>query len=105
VGTKSIVNLDTGEGLGFMCKETGAGAYTRPLFSSTSAVLVTPPRVPLSNRLRETMRPTYPTKCADVEPKSGPVSAPGRGWCCATPWRTWTTSTEGAYTRSHFRST
>ena len=23
VGTKSIVNLDTGEGLGFMCKETG----------------------------------------------------------------------------------
>ena len=26
-----------------------AGAYTRPLFSSTSAVLVTPPRVPLSN--------------------------------------------------------
>ena len=28
-----------------------AGAYTRPRFSSTSAVLVTPPRVPLSNRL------------------------------------------------------
>ena len=28
-----------------------AGAYPRPLFSSTSAVLVTPSRVPLSNRL------------------------------------------------------
>jgi len=28
-----------------------AGAYTRPLFSSISAVLVPPPRVPLSNRL------------------------------------------------------
>ena len=28
-----------------------AGAYTRPLFSSTYAVLVTPPRFPLSNRL------------------------------------------------------
>ena len=28
-----------------------AGAYTRPLFSSTCAVLVTPPRVPLSHRL------------------------------------------------------
>ena len=27
-----------------------AGAYIRPLFSSTSAVSVTPPRVPLSNR-------------------------------------------------------
>ena len=30
-----------------------AGAYTRPPFSSTSAVLVTPPRVPLSDRLGE----------------------------------------------------
>jgi hypothetical protein len=28
-----------------------AGAYTRPLLSSTLAVLVTPPRDPLSNRL------------------------------------------------------
>ena len=28
-----------------------AGGYTRPLFTSTEAVLVTPPRVPLSNRL------------------------------------------------------
>jgi hypothetical protein len=28
-----------------------AGAYTRPLFSSTEADLVTPPRVPLSNTL------------------------------------------------------
>ena len=27
------------------------GAYTRPLFCSTLAVLVTPPRVPLSTRL------------------------------------------------------
>ena len=27
------------------------GASTRPLFSSTQAVLVTPPRLPLSNRL------------------------------------------------------
>jgi len=31
-----------------------AGAYTRPLLSSTSAVLVTPPRVLQSNRLVET---------------------------------------------------
>ena len=28
-----------------------AGAYTRPFFSSTYAVLVTPPRIPLSNGL------------------------------------------------------
>jgi dynein heavy chain len=31
--------------------DTKAGAYTRPLLSSTLAVLVTPPHVPLSNRL------------------------------------------------------
>jgi hypothetical protein len=34
-----------------------AGAYTRPLSSSTSAVLVTPPRVPVSNRLGENHAP------------------------------------------------
>ena len=34
-----------------------AGAYTRPFLSSTSAVLVTPPRLPLSNRLGETHAP------------------------------------------------
>jgi len=34
-----------------------AGTYTRPLFSSTSAVLVTPPHVPLSNRLGENHAP------------------------------------------------
>jgi hypothetical protein len=27
-----------------------AGAYTRPIFSPTLAILFTPPRVPLSNR-------------------------------------------------------
>jgi hypothetical protein len=32
-------------------QELLAGAYIRPLLSSTKAVLVTPPRVPLSNRL------------------------------------------------------
>ena len=47
-----------------------AGAYTRPLFSSTSAVLVTPPLVPLSNRLGENYAPT---KRAYVEPNSGRV--------------------------------
>jgi len=31
--------------------EAEARAYTRPLLSSTEAVLVTPPRVPLSNGL------------------------------------------------------
>jgi len=39
-----------------------AGAYTHPLFSSTSAVLVTPPRVPLSNRLGETQAPNISHK-------------------------------------------
>jgi hypothetical protein len=34
-----------------------AGAYTRPLSSSTQAVLVTPPRVPLSNKLGENDAP------------------------------------------------
>jgi len=48
-----------------------AGAYTRPLFNSTSAVLVTPLHVPLSNGLGKIMHPTYPTKCAYVEPNSG----------------------------------
>ena len=32
-------------------EQRDAGAYTHPLFSSIFAVLVTPPRVPLSNRL------------------------------------------------------
>ena len=31
-----------------------AGAYTRSFLSSTEALLLTPPRVPLSNRLGET---------------------------------------------------
>ena len=39
-----------------------AEAYTRPLFSSTSAVLVTPPRVPLSNRLGENHVPNVSHK-------------------------------------------
>jgi hypothetical protein len=38
------------------------GAYTRPLFSSTYAILVTPPRVPLSNRLEETRAPNVSHK-------------------------------------------
>jgi hypothetical protein len=50
-----------------------AGAYTRPLFSSISAVLVTPHHVHLSNRLGEIMHPTHPTKCAYVEPNNGRV--------------------------------
>ena len=50
---------------------TGAGAYTHPRLSSTSAVLVTPLLVPLSNRLGENH--AYPTKCASVEPKGGRV--------------------------------
>jgi len=39
-----------------------AGAYTRSLLSSTSAVMVTPPRVPLSNRLGETHAPNVSHK-------------------------------------------
>jgi hypothetical protein len=50
-------------------KQLKAGAYTRPVFSSTSAVLVTPSRVPLSNRLGKIMHPTHPTKCDYVELK------------------------------------
>jgi hypothetical protein len=41
----------------FTGAESEAGAYTRPLFSPTSAVLVTPPRVPLSNSLGENHAP------------------------------------------------
>jgi uncharacterized protein involved in exopolysaccharide biosynthesis len=36
--------------LGMALCAVAAGAYTRPHFSSTSAILVTPPRAPLSNR-------------------------------------------------------
>ena len=50
-----------------------AGAYTRPLFSSTYAVLVTPPRVPMSKILGENHAPNVFHKCAYVEPKSGRV--------------------------------
>jgi len=39
-----------------------SGAHTRPLLSSTPAVLVTPPRVPLSNRLRENHAPNVSHK-------------------------------------------
>ena len=39
-----------------------AGAYTRPQFSSTYAVLVTPPRVPLSDRLGGKHAPTVSHK-------------------------------------------
>jgi len=39
-----------------------AGNCTRPLFSSTSAVLVTPPRVPLSNRPGENHAPNVSNK-------------------------------------------
>jgi len=39
-----------------------AGAYTRSLLSSTQAVLVTPPRVPLSNRLGENHAPNVSNK-------------------------------------------
>jgi hypothetical protein len=39
-----------------------AGAYSLPLLSSTLAVLVTPPRVPLSNRLAESHAPNVSHK-------------------------------------------
>ena len=39
-----------------------AGAYTRPLLSSPYAVLVTLPRVPLSNRLGENHAPNVSNK-------------------------------------------
>ena len=42
--------------------DTEAGAYTRQLFSSTWAVSVTPPRVPLSNRLGENHAPNVSHK-------------------------------------------
>ena len=54
----------------------GPGAYTRPLLSSTSAVLVTPPRVLCLIDWGKPMHPTYPTKYAYVELKRGRVSAP-----------------------------
>ena len=37
--------------------ELKAVAYSRPLFSSTWAIFVTPPRVPLSNRLEDNHAP------------------------------------------------
>jgi hypothetical protein len=43
--------------------ELWAGAYTRSLLSSTKAVLVTPLRVPLFNRLGENHAPNVPNKC------------------------------------------
>ena len=39
-----------------------AGGYTRSLLSSTKAVLVTPPRVPLSNRLGDNHAPNISHK-------------------------------------------
>jgi hypothetical protein len=39
-----------------------AGAYTRSLLSSTYAVLITPPRVPLSTRLGEDHAPNLSHK-------------------------------------------
>ena len=52
-----------------------AGAYTRPFLSSTSAVLVTPPRLPLSNRLGETHAPrsmlTSSRKVDECKPLGG----------------------------------
>jgi hypothetical protein len=51
-----------------------SGAYTRPLFSSTYAVLVTPPRVPLSNILGGSQAPNVSNEMyLYVEPKSGRV--------------------------------
>jgi len=50
-----------------------AGAYTRSLLSSTSAVLVTPPVSPCLIDWGKIMHPTYPTRRAYVEPKSGRV--------------------------------
>ena len=50
-----------------------AGAYTRPLLSSTSAVLVTPFGVPCLIDWGKIMRPTHPTQCAYVEQDSGRV--------------------------------
>ena len=47
---------------GARASELQAGAYTRPLFSSTLAVLVTPSRVPLSNRLGENHAPNVSHK-------------------------------------------
>jgi len=50
---------------------------TRGLHSFTSQLnlssLVTTRHIPLSNRLGKIMHPTYPTKRACVEPKSGRV--------------------------------
>jgi len=53
--------------------ELKSGAYIRPHFSSTKAVLVTPLLVPLSNRLAKIMHPAYSTTCAYVEPNKGRV--------------------------------
>jgi hypothetical protein len=55
---------------GWMMK---AGAYTRPPFSSTSAVWSQLPVFPCLIDWGEFMHPTHPTKCAYGEPKSGRV--------------------------------
>ena len=67
-GTGCILADDMGLG-----KTLQAGADTRPLLSSTQAVLVTPPVSPGLIDWGEISHPTYPTKCAYVEPKSGRV--------------------------------
>jgi len=64
-GAISIGNGSATVELGFapdVAEAAAAGAYTRPLFSSTKAVLVTPPRVPLSNRLGENHAPNVSHK-------------------------------------------
>ena len=57
------------------CSGYSAGAYTRPLSSSTLAVLVTPTCVPVSNRLGEYHAPKVSTKlCLRLAEKRMSVS-------------------------------
>jgi len=54
--------LDYVEFVGRCLHSSTVQLNTRPLFSSTQAVLVTPPRVPLSNRLGGNHAPNVPHK-------------------------------------------
>jgi len=54
-----------------------AGAYTRPFLSSTLAVLVTPPRVPLSNKLGENHAPNVSHKMSLHRAEK---------WTSVSPW-------------------